>query len=264
MKLNQQGWIPGPEEGEEQFLSRVKELKHFFSYPPEDVDKFLTDTDWSGACAITERLYGFSPNWIVAHYSNAKLSFFQGAATWIIARNGLRIPLIQLKEKFENGSLHKMYLREEVLAHEAVHAARMQFDEPVFEEFFAYKTSPHWWRRIFGPIFERTWEAYLFIILLMIPLAIEVARFFYPDIWVFPYFLPFIFFGLLLLRLIFLHLTLALAMRKMAPFLKDRNKKWAAALFLKDREIFQFAYSSKPIQQNDFRWKNLSESYFKK
>lgn len=263
MGLNQ-GWIPGPEEGEAPFFARVKELKQFFSYPPEDVDNFLTDRDWEGARAITERLYGFSPDWIVAYYSNAKLSFFQGAAAWIITRNDLRIPLIQLKEKFESGSLHKMYHREEVLAHEAVHAARMQFDEPVFEEFFAYKTSPHWWRRVFGPIFQRQWEAYVFIALLLIPIGIEVARFFYPDLWVFPYFLPFIFFGLLLLRLSFLHLTLALAMRKMKPFLKNPSKKWAAALFLKDREIFQFAYSSKPIKQTDFRWKMMREMYFKK
>lgn len=252
MEINR-GWIPGPEEGEEQFLARVKALKHFFSYPPEDVDHFLTDRDWAGARAITERLYGFSPDWIVAHYSNAKLSFFQGAATWIIERNDLRIPLIQLKEKFESGSLHKMYHREEVLAHEAVHAARMQFDEPVFEEFFAYQTSPHWWRRLFGPIFQRQWEAYVFIVLLLIPLAVEVARF-----------IPFIFFGLLLIRLSFLHLTLALAMRKMKPMLKNPSKKWAAALFLKDREIFQFAYSSKPIKQTDFRWKMMREMYFKK
>jgi len=265
MEANRKGWIPGPEEDEKHFLARVKTLKHFFSYPPEDIDHFLTDGDWQGARMITENLYGFSPEWIVAYYSNRKLSFFQGAATWISKQDDVRIPLIQLKEKFETGSLHKLYRREEVLAHEAVHAARMQFDEPVFEEYFAYKTSPHWWRRVFGPIFQRPWEAYLFLILLLIPLGIEVARYFHPELSYFFSYLPAIFFMLLLLRLSFLHLTLCLALKKFKSYLREPSKVWHAALYLKDLEIFQLAFSSKKrLVKKDYRWKLLHECYFKK
>lgn len=266
------GLIPGPEEKEDQFLARIKGLEYFFTHPPEDVDRFLTDGDWQGARITTERLYGFAPDWIVAHYSNSGLSFFQGAATWIISQNDLRIPLIQLREKFESGSLMKLYRREEVLSHEAVHAARMQFDEPIFEEFFAYKTSPHFWRRLLGPIFQKAWEAYLFLALLLIPFAIEISRFFNIDAG--PYsllaFLPLIYFAVLLLRLSFLHCTLAFAMKRMKPLLENSHHLWGAALFLKDREIFQFAFlRDKRFEkflkgQEGLRWEMLSKCYFKK
>ncbi len=266
----EKGLIPGPKEEEKQFFARTKALNQFFSYPPEDIDRYLTDGDWVAARETTGSLFGFSPDWIVAYYSNARLSFFQGAATWISTRNDLRIPVIQLKEKFETGSLHKLYRREEVLAHEAVHAARMQFDEPIFEEFFAYKTSPHSWRRIFGPIFQRPWEAYLFIILLLIPFGIEVARLFHPEISPFWAYVPFIFFALLLVRLSLLHLTLAVALKRMKGYLKNPKKQWAAAICLTDREIFQFAFLPKKKlekflkKQHSLRWKLLHDSYFKK
>lgn len=266
----EKGLIPGPKEEEKQFLARTKALNQFFSYPPEEIDRFLTDGDWIAARETTQHLFGFSPDWIVAYYSNARLSFFQGAATWISTRGDLRIPVVQLKEKFETGSLHKLYRREEVLAHEAVHAARMQFDEPIFEEFFAYKTSPHGWRRFFGPIFQRPWEAHVFILLLLIPLGIEVARFFYPDISPFFAYVPFIFFALLLVRLLTLHLTLAVALKRMKNVLKNPTKCWAAAVCMTDREIFQFAYLPKKKiekflkKQHSLRWKLLHDSYFKK
>ena len=41
--LHQKGWLPGPGEEEAPFLARTEALDHFFSYPPEEVDNFLTD-----------------------------------------------------------------------------------------------------------------------------------------------------------------------------------------------------------------------------
>jgi len=268
--LIEKGFIPGPKETEKQFLARAEALNHFFSNPPENLDHFLTDGDWDSARETTKHLFGFSPDWIVAYYSDARLTFFQGAATWIKSYNQIRIPVIQLKEKFETGSLHRLYRREEVLAHEAVHAARMQFDEPIFEEFFAYKTSPHGWRRFFGPIFQRPWEAYLFIVLLLIPLGLEISRFFYPDISPHFVYLPFIFFAILLLRLTTLHVILAIALRRLTGYLKSPERRLAAALCLTDREIFRVASLPKKKlekflkKEHTLRWKLLRDSYFKK
>ncbi len=269
--LNHKGWIPGPEEEKTAYLSRIEALNHFFSYPPSDVDHFLTDRDWRPAQKKTEELYDFSSDWIVAHYSNRNLTFFQAAATWISEKQNIRIPLIQLRKKFETGNFLRLYKREEVLSHEAVHAARMQFDEPLFEEIFAYKTSPYFWRRFFGPLFQSPWEATLFIALLFIPIAIEVALFFYIDLGPFFWaaFLPFLFAGALVIRLLFFHFTLRIALHNLKSFLKDPKKNWAVAFRLKDREIFQFAYRKKkrlPLlikNQASFRWKLLIENYFK-
>jgi len=269
-KYNEKGWIPGPLEEKKQFEKRIEALDHFFSYPPEDVDKFLTDRDWTSACEITRHLYDFTPDWVVAHYSNRKLSFFQGAATWITERENLRIPLIQLREKFETGKLLGLYRRDEVLAHEAVHAARMQFDEPLFEEVFAYQTSPRFFRRFLGPLFQSTWEAYTFIFLLLLPIGIEIATFLQYDLgpvvhlrWA-----PLIFFGYLATRLLFLRSILALALRKIAKYLADPKKKWAVAFRLKDKEIFSFALQSEKKladflkEQKSLRWDLLGQNYF--
>jgi len=270
--FDRRGWIPGPGEEEKAYFSRVEALEHFFSYPPETVDHFLTDRDWETANQRIEVLYDCVPDWIVAHYSNNQLSFFQGAATWIVRKKGLRIPLIQLKEKFESGSLLKLYGRDEVLAHEAVHAVRMQFDEPKFEEIFAYKTSKRWWRRWFGPLFQKPWEAYLFIALLFIPLACEVFEILDHAI---PYglyirLIPLFYFAGLLTRLLFYQWTLARALKNMSKRLQNPEKKWAAALRMTDREIFRFAFSKKERLQSfwekdkSLRITLLRQKFFKK
>lgn len=269
---NERGWIPGPLEEKKDFDKRINALNHFFSHPPEDVDNFLTDRDWAKARRLTKRLYDFSPDWIVAYYNNDKLSFFQGAATWISEKDELRLPLIQLREKFERGSLFGMYQREEVLAHEAVHAARMQFDEPLYEEIFAYKTSPGLFRRFFGPLFQRPWEAHLFIALLCIPVAIEIVLFLGIDIGPFIYLglIPAAFLAYLLLRLLTLHTLLAIAVHRIKKFLDQPSKKWAFAFRLKDKEIFLFALQRKKklteylLKQSSLRWNLLKQIYFKK
>lgn len=271
-EFNLRGWIPGPHEEKDPFLKRVEALDHFYSNPPTDVDHFLTTRDWTQAIEKLKGLYDMAPDWIVAHYSDRNLTFFQGAATWITEKGDYRIPLVQLKEKFERGSLLKVYGKSEVLAHEAVHAARMQFDEPRFEEIFAYKTSPYFWRRLFGPLFEKPWEATLFITLVFVPLIFEILRLFWKDEPLFAWapLLPFAYFAFLLCRLLFLRTTLCLALRRLKGLLKNPTKKWAAAMRMRDRELFLFAYRSKESiesflkKEKSLRWQLLKETYFKK
>lgn len=267
-KCNLRGWIPGPQEEPSLFLKRIEKLNHFFSYPPEGVDHFLTESDWSLAREKTQELFDFSSDWMVAYYSNQDLTFFQGAATWINEKEGMRIPLIQLREKFETGSCLKIYRREEVLAHEAVHAARMQFNDPVFEEIFAYKTSPYMWRRLLGPLFQSPWEAYLFVGLLFIPLAVEVASFFRElgEVQLIRY-LPLVFLAYLLTRLLCLRLLLAIAGKKLSIFLQNKEKKWAVLFRLTDREIGKFAFKSKRKletflqSEHSLRWQLIKKTY---
>lgn len=268
---DQQGFFPGPNEEFNAYAKRVQTLNDYFSYPTEDIDHFLTEEDWIEAKGITEHLYDFSPEWIVAHYSNRKLTFFQGAATWLIEKDLYEIPVIQLKKKFERGNLFKLYYREEVLAHEAVHAARMGFEESLFEEIFAYQTSPRWGRRFFGPLFYRPWEAVVFLILLLFPVAYEILQFFdlefsfaSPMRW-----LPLFFFGYLFIRLCFLRFTLWLAKIKIISLLINPKKFWAVFLRLSDREIFTLAYRNTRkkealFEKGTYRTKHLKEKYFKK
>lgn len=268
---NKRGWIPGPLEDKAAFEKRIQALDHLYSYPPQDIDHFLTDRDWTRAQEITKHLYDFTPDWIVAYYNDRKLSFFQGGATWISEKENLRLPLIQLRHEFERGKLFAFYKKEEVLAHEAVHAARMQFDEPLFEEIFAYKTSPSVLRRFMGPIFKHTWEAYFFLSLLLVPIALQIMEIFGMEIGIFELlsFAPAVFFAYLFFRLLLLRSILAIALKRLKKFLQNPLRNWAVAFRLRDKEIFRFALQRKKNlreyieQQKSLRWNMLKETYFK-
>ena len=171
------GLIRGPREDEEAFARRCAQCQP------------IAGEEWAIAHRRTQELFGFTVDWVPLTYSNQKLPFWEGAATWI-SETGL--PHIQLRKAFKKGR-HLGYSRDEILAHESVHAARMAFDEPRFEEIIAYQTSKSPLRRFFGPLFRRTWESALFMT------ALTLTPFFLPSLVIPAYF----FFRLLRNQMIF-------------------------------------------------------------
>ncbi|MCI0381697.1 MAG: hypothetical protein L0207_01405 [Chlamydiae bacterium] len=240
--LNQRGFIPGPEESEDQFLKRVEKLEIFFSYPPKKIDHYLTDGEWEGATKITKQLFDFGPDWIIGFYDNRNLSFFQGAATWIEKKEDVSIPLIQLRKKFFSGSFFYLYSREEVLAHEAVHAARSAFHEEKFEEIFAFYSSKNSFRRWMGPLFQKSWEAGVFIALLLIPFFVQISSlwFGFPDFLTWLFLLPLSYAFFLLTRLAFLKGRLNRYLKKLESLL-GKEKALQVAFRSKDEEILNLA-----------------------
>ena len=177
LSLHRRGLIPGPNEVEALFLERIDSIEAFSAAPPIDEKQALPMQDWKEANQLTDQLFDFKPDWMVAFYSDRHLPFWQGAATWIY-ETPVRVPLLQLRKKFCKGSYLKMYTRSEVLAHEAAHAARMGFDEKKFEEILAYSTSKRSWRKWLGPLFRSSWESYVFVVLLAVPLLAKQLDFF--------------------------------------------------------------------------------------
>jgi hypothetical protein len=144
LTLNAQGFIPGPDETEEEFRERVLKTKE-------------THTEWLKE--HLKELFDFEPGSLPVYYSNEKLTPWQGAACWVDEKGNVTL---QLREQFRSGR-YLGYSRDEILAHEAVHAARAAFQEPENEEFFSYATSEKKWRRVLGPILKRPWEAWAFL-----------------------------------------------------------------------------------------------------
>jgi hypothetical protein len=132
------GLIPGPEESEEAFLQRIEQAKP------------LPHSEWQEVSSS----FKFMIDWVPISYSNHKIAWWEGAVTWI---SDDQLPSIQLRKNFQKGS-YLGYNRSEVLSHESIHAARMRFEEPLFEEVLAYATAPQAWKRFLGPLFSRTWE----------------------------------------------------------------------------------------------------------
>ena len=153
--LNAQGFFPGPSESEEDFVKRAAAAKAVCEEEGQ-----IPRAHWDWARVRLKELFDFEPRCLPAFYSNKGLAPWQGAASWI--EKG-RLVSVQLREGLRKGG-YMGYSRGEILAHEAVHAARSAFDEAASEEFFAYMTSEKWRRRALGPIVQRPWEVWgLFI-----------------------------------------------------------------------------------------------------
>ncbi len=142
------GLIPGPDESEDAFLKRAGQAQP------------LSHVEWKELSSP----FGFVIDWVPLSYSNHKIAWWEGAATWISED---QLPSIQMRTNFQKGSFLG-YSRSEVLTHEAVHAARMRFEEPQFEEILAYSTAPQAWKRFFGPLFSRTWEPLVLMLSVML------------------------------------------------------------------------------------------------
>ena len=86
---------------------------------------------------IIENLFGpqdFSD--ISFYYSNKGLRPWEAGATW-----GKEI---RLQPAFKKSLRFRLAHRDEVIAHEIVHALRSELHEPIFEEMLAFSTAQRW------------------------------------------------------------------------------------------------------------------------
>lgn len=166
--LNQSGFIPGPFESENEFRERIESTKQaFFKLGVSAIPS--SHWDWVGN--KLRDLFDFTPSCLPVFYSNRSLRPWQGAAAWV--ERG-QILAIQLRESFKKGSFLRIYQRSEILAHESVHAARSAFPADSWDEFFAYMTSDRAWRRVLGPIVQRPWEVWPFLIFCFLGIALPL------------------------------------------------------------------------------------------
>lgn len=168
LQLNNRGFIPGPQETEEKYLKRISCLEElaedpqkFFSVtPPFPIKDRVRRQHWDLKRCDLKKIFHVSPDWLFAFYHNEKLPFWQAAATWVVVDpiHNVKLALLQFRKRLKKGNYLGIYALDEIMAHEAVHAVRMAFDEPVFEEHLAYLTSSSTIRRIFGSIFRKSYE----------------------------------------------------------------------------------------------------------
>jgi len=247
LELNSLGFILGPEEDEEHFGKRVKLSKEIFLDP----DKAIHDVEggkikkpllgWVRAQLLN--LYDFSPENFFGFFSNKNLSFFQGAATWQMEKEGIKLPLVQLRKNMKKGSYLGIYKMEEILTHEAVHAARITFKEPIFEECFAYLTSTSSFRRIFGPIVRYSWEGWFFVSSLFCSFLFNWFFLFFDKVMLafFSSLCIFLSFSLMVVGLVRLLKTRIIFKKTYKRLDEITNKALAVMVRLSDGEIKMFS-----------------------
>lgn len=248
LQLNASGFIPGPSETEEMFLNRAASVQKRCGQGEQIPRAHL---DW--VRLQLKEIFDFEPECIPVFYSNRSLAVWQGAASWI--EDGKLIS-VQLREALRKGS-YWGYRRDEILAHEAVHAARSAFEEPRTEEFFAYLVSEKWWRRAFGPMIQRPWEVWPFLLGMGTGLFFPLGNF-GAAAWV----------GMGFLRLIRLHRCLRRAGKSLMRVVKDGKKARAILLRLTDREIELLAkgadIAAYAARQECLRWRLIRLAYLAK
>lgn len=286
--LNTQGFIPGPLESEEAFLSRVSLVKKLFDdpqtffkekgrVPPFELQDRLKKPDYNWAGCSLLNLFDVSGRNFLAYFNNEKLRMFQGAATWVLDFGGAAIPILQLKKGLKKGSFLRIYSLEDILAHELAHFARAAFQEPKYEEFFAYMTSSKIIRKFLGPIASSAKEIVIFLSAICLSLFFQYLGIFLKfqifDLlfFVFSFFsLSFLSFGFF--RLGYRRWRFNKCYKKLFSFFQKKEKTMAVMFRLTDDEIILFSKKDcseikKYILENkdqSLRWKVIFSAYFEK
>jgi hypothetical protein len=226
------GLIPGPSESEQHFISRISQIKQ----------------------KVTTLLACFMIDWVPILYKNEGLRFWEGACTWI----GEGQAVLQIKKQYQNSSkLWGIYSKRELIEHELVHAVRLAFEEPKFEEILAYQRSTSFYRRYFGPLYENPKETLLYIILAALTPIPLFTSFILP-----------IFSGVTLLALVRLALrqhTFQSAKKNLLKYLDDPSHVETLMLHLTDKEIIFFSkkndVESYIKAQSCLRWRQIKTVY---
>lgn len=222
--LARRGFLPAPDESEAAFYERGAAV----AIQGESLD-------------YCEQLFGVRPDWVPLFEGRAKLAPWQGAVLWVDEENR---PSIQIAPR-------RGYAREEMIAHELIHAVRLPLSSKRFEEIIAYQTSRTWWRRFFGPIIRAPSEVYVFLLALLCH-------------WIPFFWCGFIFPALLLFGLTRLCLTQRVFYRCIRTLSRLVGKEaLALTARLTDQEIALFAQLEPEAirayiaRQQQLRWKML-------
>lgn len=282
LDLNIQGFLPGPKEDVKPFLQRVKLTKQLIEDPEQllkEQKQILFSTkdrvkkpalNWANTSLM--HLYGFYVERLPAYFCNRRLSFFEGAATFLINVQNYELPLLQLRKELQKGSF-SFYRLDEILAHEMVHFLRASFAEKQFEEHFAYLTSKHILRRVFGPLAASSKEVFSFLTLLFMSLGLEIGFLLFQEFWLKSLFFISLaslmsFFALGLFRLFKTRKIFAGCLRKLKRVLKDKALPCMVRLTdeeicllskMKESNIETYALSQK---DTSLRWQVIYAAYF--
>lgn len=281
---NAQGFIPGPEESEEEFIRRIDfcqnleqnllmksgEIQLPFELHVEQSQEILQE-----AFPLTEKLYGIRPSWVPVFFSNYHLAPWHGGCAWIfqLDEKTPTAAFLQLRARFLSTPHYLgIYRRSELIAHELAHVGRMMYEEPQYEEFFAYHSSSSRWRRALSPIVQSSRESFLFILLLGLMILVDFAVLSIGLQWIVAIWalelLPLGLIGLALGRLVYRHLTLKKCLRNLES-LCSSDKARHLLYRLRDGEIKAFSrMTSVQIEgfvndsaKSNFRWRFLKNLF---
>jgi hypothetical protein len=212
--------------------------------------------------------FDVNPYWVPIQTERQGLQFWEGAVLWLEGTDAdFTMPRIQVSDKAQ-----RFYTRDELIAHEMVHAVRSDFVEEQFEEVLAYATSTKAWRRWLGPFFRKPVEASVFLWAMLLTVAVQVIEVAteWTSGWLFFPWIPFFLIAGGAIRLYCTQRLFRGCLKNLGLVLQNPEKKWAVALRMSDEEIRLFARLMSHeirewIEQEkavSLRWKMIAQVYF--
>ncbi len=186
------GFMMAPGESISDYKKRLLEMVTAYSAIEKDIQntkdydifgEFVLNTEkrinveiLDEAAELTREYYDFSINWVPGFFLSKSLGFLWGGCAISFPENQVSVFII--RANFAKKKRWLFYRRDELLAHELCHVARMPVKDRTFEELFAYRLSPSRLRRYMGNCFRHDYDAVLFIIPIFLLLAVQVSRLF--------------------------------------------------------------------------------------
>lgn len=250
---NKMGIFPYPGEEKENFLQRIQ---NFYLE-----NKNLVKSKFS--FKKLEDLFDIAPDWAQFQYTNRGLRFWEAALLEV--KN--HTYTLKLKKVFEKKNKYLgLYHKDELIAHECCHLGRLFFNEPKYEEIFAYHTSKGL-RRYIGPLFSTSFESLILMCLLPISILSDFMLFLPNWSWFLLKGAPLFYLSFLGIRLFSRYDRFNKCKKKIKKIVKDLSKVLAVMYRLSDNEIYYFSQCSIDEmmqyinQQSEIRWEIIRTAY---
>ncbi len=167
LELDRQGLPAAPEETLTDYIKRIRQLQERIiamqeafaangEYECEGLkmraeDQVPVDLLRESTASTLEN-YDFQIDWVPAFFINPSFSWLFGGCAYYFYPETFALMII--RRSFARKRRWFIYDRDEILAHEMCHVARLAFFSRAYEERFAYAISASGFRRRFGGVFE--------------------------------------------------------------------------------------------------------------
>ena len=214
----------------------------------------------------TKRLYRFEIDWVPGFFIDPSFSLLFGGCAFCSYPDFFTMFII--RRSFKTQEKWLIYNRDELLAHELCHVARIALLSEEFEETFAYQTASSSFRKLIGGIFRKQTDSFLFLGVTFVLLFAQIIRTqWLHTIPIWPFWsLVGLVFAWLLLRHTAHCRRLEVAKRHITALFGEEN---ALPVLVRctDEELHRFAAKSSNdlktwiLEQNSLRWQIIRKRF---
>lgn len=275
------GFLLGADESAEDFAKRLRlfqanrqkledALQKDGKYDAEGIivtpNDRIPNTLFAKIAEHTKRLYRFQIDWVPGFFIDPSFSLLFGGCAFCSYPDFFTMFII--RRTFKTQEKWLIYNRDELLAHELCHVARIALLSEEFEETFAYQTSASSFRKLIGGIFRKQTDSFMFLGVTFVLLFAQILRTqWLHSIPIWPFWsLVGLVFAWLLIRHAFHCRRLGIAQRHIAELFGTDNA-FPVMFRCTDAELHRFA-STEPqtlktwiSEQNSLRWQIIRKRF---